>query len=212
MENVNFIQQKELFSLNTLKCLRNEYLYNDCQLCFSQCPTQALGLFKGKMTLFTEQCTQCGECIGVCPTEALSLENFDVNSFVFEFINSEKNHIIEKIDIPTFSMFDSYHLISIVLRTKQNIFLEYDEHISEHALNYIESVIQNANYFLVFIGSESSLFLKPFKKEIPDHNRRNLFRQLIQTKKELTSEITVSKNSMHMKRVFQQKIFCLKTH
>lgn len=192
MENINFIQQKELFSLNTLKCLRNEYLYNDCQLCFSQCPTQALDLFKGKIRLFTEQCTQCGECIGICPTEALSLENFDVNGFVFEFINSEKNQIIEKIDIPTFSMFDSYHLISIVLRSKQNIFLEYDDNISEHALNYIESVVQNANYFLAFIGSESSLFLKPFKKELQDHSRRNLFRQLVQTNKELNKEIHIS--------------------
>lgn len=210
MENTNFIQHKDLFHLNTLKCLRNEYLHNDCTLCFGACPSNALGLFKGKITLFGASCTSCGDCIGICPTEALSLENFDINSFVFEFINSEKNRIIEKIDVPAFGMFDSYHLLSIVLRTKMNIFLEYSENISSEQLDYIHTVTQKSNHFLASLGCENSLFLKEPTKKVEDNTRRNLFKTLIQTKNELSKEVKISHKLNEKEKTVPAKLILFK--
>jgi ferredoxin len=193
LQNSNFTQQKEFFSLNALKCLRNEYLFNDCTLCFERCEHNALGIFKEKIKLFDEQCTQCGECIGICPTQALSLETFDVNEFVFTFLQQEKNTIVHKIDIPTFGMLDAYNLISIVLRAKKNIFLHYyEEDLALDTLDYIDAVVCLSNEFLVKIGVEHSLFLKQKQADVQNTHRRGLFKTLINTKKELQKEFTLT--------------------
>jgi len=187
VQNINFLQQKELFSLNALKCLRNEYLFNDCQLCFERCEEKALGLFKNKITLFKDSCTTCGACIGSCPTQSLTLEHFDAVDFIFEFLDKQTNIIIEKIDVPHFGVFDSMILISLVLRTKHNIFLEYQTPISQLHLDYIDECIKSSNFFLASIGFEHSLFLKPHKEELQS-SRRNLFQSLIKSKDALLKE------------------------
>lgn len=210
MHNRNFIQENNLFGLNTLKCLRNEYLYNDCRLCFSACPTNALGLMKNKIHLDAQSCTSCGDCIGICPTESLSLENFDVNSFVLEFLKSDNNRIVETIDIPSFGMFDTYHLLSLVLRARHNIFLEYKESITSKELDYIDEVVQKSNYFLASIGFESSLFLKQHQKEVQNSARRNLFKNLVQTKKELTKEVKVSHKLNEKEKTVPSKLILFK--
>lgn len=210
MENINFLQTKDFFSLNALKCLRNEYLFNDCQLCFERCSHQALGIFKNKIKLFEELCTSCGACIGICPTESLTLSTFDMSTFIFSFLEKESNQIIEKIDVPHFGMFDSYHLISLVLRAKRNIFLQFDENSSSDDLEYIESQIKQSNLFLSSIAFESSLFLKPHKSELSNSSRRNLFKTLIQTKNELQQENSMSKKLTQEQKTLPAKVTLFK--
>jgi ferredoxin len=42
-----------------------------CQLCVSICPTQALAVTSGQITLDEAACVQCGACLPCCPTGAL---------------------------------------------------------------------------------------------------------------------------------------------
>lgn len=211
MQNANFIQSHELLELNTLKCLRNEYFFNDCTLCFEQCPENALGLHKEKIKLFEDKCTLCAECIGICPTESLSVENFDVNEFVLSLLNKDTHEIIEKQDIPSLSMLDTPHLISLVLRKRQNILLKYSENISENSLAYIQERVRHTNAFLTQISWESSVFLQEIKT---DTSRRSLFKTLFKSnqtiqsqsnatkqlfeKEKLSAKMTLLKNSIKM--------------
>lgn len=208
MQNSNFTQQAGVFTLNALKCLRNEYLFNDCTLCFQRCEHNALGIFKEKIKLFDEQCTQCGECIGVCPTQALSLETFDVNEFVFAFLQQEKNSIVHKQDIPSFGMLSSFHLASIVLRAKKNIFLHYyEEDVSVETLDYIQTRIKQSNHFLATLGIENSLFLKSQLNKEVNTQRRGLLKTLVHSKKELQKEFTFTeKLNEHDKAMPAQNI------
>ncbi|WP_419770657.1 MAG: 4Fe-4S dicluster domain-containing protein [Candidatus Marinarcus sp.] len=111
------------------------------------------------------------------------LDTFDVIAFILDFLEQDVNKIIEKVDIPTFYLLDSYHLISLVLRAKRNIFLEYDAHISEEALNDLEITVKNSNLFLASIGFESSLFMKEqtpntthnFEPELILHEKENIY-------------------------------------
>lgn len=209
MENINFLHTKDFFSLNTLTCLRNEYLFNDCQRCFNQCEHQALGLFKNKITLFKEKCTSCGACIGSCPTESLSLSTFDMNNFIFSFLKKEENIIIEKTDVPHFGMFDVAHLISLSLRSKRNLFLEYDNNNSPASLDYIEQQINQCNRFLSVIGMEYSIFLRQHQRTI-ETSRRNLFKTIALAHNELVQETSMSKALTQEHKTLPSKVVLLK--
>jgi energy-converting hydrogenase A subunit P len=201
LENINFLQTKDFFSLNALQCLRNEYLFNNCTLCFERCEHEALGLFKNKIKLFDELCTSCGVCVGVCPTQSLSLSNFDLTNFILTFCEKQNNRIIEKIDLPSFGMLDFHSLVSIVLRTKCNIFLEYAPTTSSATLDYIENQVQQSNIFLAAIGFEHSLFLQQ-QNNVIDTNRRSLFKTMFNATLELKQETTGSKKlNQHQKTV-----------
>jgi ferredoxin len=210
LENINFLQTKDFFSLNALKCLRNEYVFNDCQLCFERCAYNALGIFKNKIKLFEELCTSCGACIGVCPTESLSLSTFDMSAFIFNFLEKDINQIIEKIDIPHFGMLDSHHLISLVLRSKRNLFLQFDGNSSSKDLDYIESQIKQSNLFLSSIGVEHSLFLKPHQSELQNNTRRHLFKTLVQAKNGLQQNSSVSQKLTQEQKTLPAKVTLFK--
>lgn len=194
MNNINFLQKKGLFTLNSLMCLRNEYFFNECDLCFSRCDKNALGLQKEKIKLFENRCTECGDCIGICPTQALSLENFDIEEFILNFINTEKSTILEKVDIPSFGILDIHHLLAIVIRKKQNLYLEYDEACKN--LEYLKKIQSQANNFLQTISFKYKVELKKHIDEIDIENkvRRNLFKTIFENKKNLQKETSISNN------------------
>lgn len=185
MTNSNFLQSKDLFSLNTLKCLRNEYLYNDCKLCFDLCQSEALNLFKEKIHLYDEACISCGDCLGVCPTEALNLDNFDSVDFVINF--KDKDKIIEKIDIPSLSILDFYLLSSIVIRNKTNLVLEYQDKLNTSKKEYLQKEIDLTNNFLKSIGIENCVNLEKNEEDV-SNSRRGLFKSIFKAKKEIEKE------------------------
>jgi len=209
LENINFVQTKDFFSLNALQCLRNEYLFNECTLCFERCEHQALSLFKNKIKLFEELCTSCGACIGVCPTQSLSLSNFDLTSFIFTFLEKETNIIVEKVDIPDFGIVDVYSLLCIVLRAKCNIFLEYHANTSMATLDYLESQIQKSNLFLAAIGFEHSLFMRQHNEPV-DTSRRSLFKTLFNATQELQQETNSSKQLNQHHKTLPSKMVLFK--
>ena len=200
LEDIDCIPSQHLLFLNPFSCLRNGHLDNDCQLCVSQCGIQAIDIVKRKIPLIKENCTNCGDCIGICPTESLGLKEFDVISFIFDFLEKDENRIIEKMDIPTLGIFNPYHLISLVLRTKRNLFLEYDQTNTEHNLNYLEKIVQQSNLFLASIGFESSLFIRAYKTE-SDINNKNSFSPYLTPEKyeqetTLPKKLVLFKNSL----------------
>ena len=210
MENINFIQTNNLFSLNALKCLRNEYLFNDCQLCFERCEQNALGIYKNKIKLFEELCTSCGACIGICPTQSLQLESFDVIHFIFSFLKKEVNTIVEKIDIPHFGIFDASTLISLILRAKHTIFLEYHPMDCMRDLDYIEEQVHLCNHFLSTIGVEYSLFLKPHQTPIENTTRRTLFKNIMHANQEIQQPNTMSQKLVEHQKTLPAKMVLLK--
>lgn len=208
MKNNNFLQKKDLFELNSLKCLRNEYFFNECDLCFSRCSYEAISLQKEKIKLIEDKCTSCGDCIGVCPTQALSIENFDVENFVLDFISKDKNLIIEKIDLPSFGMLDIHHLITILLRKKENIVLEYDE--NSRNINYIEEEIRKTNNFIKTLNFNFTILIQVHKDKVENKLRRNLFKSILSSKKELAKESKISSKINEKNTKIPAKLVLLK--
>lgn len=208
MDNENFLQKKDFFELNGLKCLRSEYFFNECDLCFSRCSHNALGLKKEKISLNNDLCTSCGDCIGICPTQALSLENFDVENFILKFINDKKDVIIEKIDIPSFGMLDIHHLITLLLRKQESITLEYDE--DSKNIEYLQLLILEANLFVKNLGFDYEIKKISHNDKVENKLRRNLFKSILSSKKELQNKSSIRSKINQNEKETPAKLIILK--
>lgn len=206
MQNSNFLQTNGVFILNTLKCLRSEYLYNDCRLCFGMCEKEAVGLFRNKIVLNTADCLSCGECIGVCPTEALTLQTFDSVDFVLKVCAAAKNKIIDKVDVPSLAVFDENHFISIVLRTKKDLTLVCE---NENILQYLEEKIDISNRFLTEIGISQKVTLQTHQTKIKEQ-RRNILKIFNNLKNEVSKEEKATQKLNQAQKLVPAKKILLK--
>jgi len=185
-----YIEKSGLFSFDKLKCLRNEYLYNDCQECIDICPHDAMVIEKQKLTLVSDECTACASCIGGCPTEALSLENFDPNRFVIEFCDSKENMISKKTNVPCLGVFAPDHFISILLRKETDIKCDLSDYEDEAIKTAIISRIEESNRFVSEIGFEYKII--KVEKTDEDLSRRALFKKAINSVKESSADQNIS--------------------
>lgn len=200
MANMNFIQKSNLFQLNATRCLRNEYYHNDCGLCIDLCPKGAFHIVRNKLTLFENECVECAGCIGTCPTEALEIESFDPNQFAASYAQQNNPAISCKISTPCLGVFDSDHLLVMVLRANEGIECDMS-HCAGCVLNEngkleadIRSKIDEANTFLEIIGFEHRVATIDVKEEQSD--RRALFRKGIEKAKEAIAEKSGTAQSM----------------
>jgi ferredoxin len=54
------------------RCVRNRYVYSECNRCAEACPHEAIRLFDAGVEVLAERCQTCGLCVSVCQTEALN--------------------------------------------------------------------------------------------------------------------------------------------
>ncbi|MTD37056.1 4Fe-4S dicluster domain-containing protein [Erwinia sp. CPCC 100877] len=52
-------------------CLHQQLRLSHCEACIVACPTKAITLKKGSVSIDDKMCTACGNCLFVCPTTAL---------------------------------------------------------------------------------------------------------------------------------------------
>lgn len=202
MGNMNFVQKGNLFSFNATRCLRNEYYHNDCRLCIDLCPKGAFHIVRNKLTLFENECVECAGCIGTCPTEALEIENFDPNQFAASYAQQQQKSpsLSCKVSTPCLGVFDSEHLLVMVLRGKEGITCDLS-HCAGCVLNengkletQIRGTIDVANGFLEAIGLENRVATIDVKEE--QSERRALFRKGIEKAKVVLAEGNVVPQSM----------------
>lgn len=175
------IQKNETFELDSLKCLRTEYFLNECDLCFSRCNFDALGLLNEKIKLFDKKCTQCADCVGVCPTHALKINSFDINNFIYNFINSNKNIIKERDDIPSFGMLNCTYLIILVIN-KPKLILEYDK--EKNNFFYLQNIYKQTKNILEYFNYNFYIEFKKIdrKKDFKNFVNKNLFKSILKNK------------------------------
>ncbi len=177
MKIVDFLQENDLFFFNRLKCLRNEYYYNECRECIEICPENAIDIPKKRINLDGEKCIGCGICVGVCPSEALGSKNFDVNEFVKIFSKSLNSEISCKKNTPCLSVFDVHHYIYLALQ-KEEVVCDLSEcdgcvlNKEGEVKKSIQNRISLANEFLKTIESNKEI---KTKKETKTLSRRELF-------------------------------------
>ncbi|QOG11728.1 4Fe-4S binding protein [Arcobacter sp. FWKO B] len=191
-----FLQRKDFFVLDALRCLRHDNSQNQCSKCINICDFDAIVVFKKKITLKSELCTNCGECIGSCPTESLSLESFDITNFVLEFVQKDTNTVTDGLDIPTLAMLDVHHIVSMIIRKKSNLEFIATSQTKEKIIKYISDKIDTANLFLEQIksGYKAQLVVQSTSSDI---KKRGLLKNIFSITKDIKQDINAS---THLKK------------
>lgn len=156
---MSLLDSNAKITLEPLKCLRTEYLYNECSNCIDVCPVQAIGLSHSKrIALDTAACIDCNGCIGVCPTSTFSNTEFDPLHYILKS-GLDKEVVLSCKSIgQCLSIFSSENLISLALRQK-SVVVDMSHCSSCEVINcggkienQIRSTMSEANRFLSPIG------------------------------------------------------------
>ncbi len=118
----NAVGSHDKILIDGLKCLRVEYLYNECSLCMDICPQEAIALGNNRrVALDGEKCIDCSACVGICPTAAIRNLEFDPNLFVFKFSAGDEDRLSCKNNTPCLNIFNAEQLLSLGLRNESVI-------------------------------------------------------------------------------------------
>jgi ferredoxin len=174
------IELKNDIKIEPLKCLRGDYLYNECSLCVDACPRDALSIKTKRVNIAHSICNGCAGCVGVCPTQAIGLSHIDKSTEILKFIG-DKNSSLSCEDMKfCLSMIHVEEFISIGLRKDEMICdlskcAKCEINKENKLLDTIEKNIEQSNDFLYF-------FEKSVKKtyEIKKQDRREIFRKFTQ--------------------------------
>lgn len=188
----NAIESHDKILIDGLKCLRVEYLYNECSLCIEICPEEAITLGKNKrIALDPKKCTDCSACISVCPTSAISNTEFDPNMFALKFSTEDEDRLSCKNNTPCLNIFNAEQFLSLGLRNKSVICdMSHCEGCETNKNGTVETSIKShideANIFLKAMKVESRI-TTDYKEPI-EVTRRELFRKFTQGVNELQND------------------------
>jgi ferredoxin len=204
-------------TVEPLKCLRNDYAYNECSICINLCPQKAITTRKGKLAIDENSCTLCHGCVGVCPTEALESSKFEPNFFIAKEISIENSELKQKLIGETLklsckdmgvclSVFDSSHLISLSLKSNRKIEAdlsacnECDLNKQDKLKIAIDAAIFETNSFLKEFANKN-IEVKSDKKT----DRRDFFKTIFKRSTAVVEEINESvekpKTKLPLKRI-----------
>lgn len=193
----NAVESHDKILIDGLKCLRVEYLYNECSLCIKVCLEEAIMLGKNKrIALDPKKCTDCSACIGACPTSAISNTEFDPNLFVLRFSAGEENRLSCKSNTPCLNIFNAEQFLSLGLRNKSVICdMSHCEGCEVNKNGIVEASIKahiaEANTFLEAMEVESRITTD--YEEPVEVVRRELFGKLTQGANALQNDIEIGK-------------------
>lgn len=156
---MSLLSSNAKISIDPLKCLRTEYLYNECSICIEACPVDALTLSHTKrIALDNTVCIDCNACVGACPTSTFSNSEFDPISFILKS-GLDKDLVLSCKNLgQCLSVFGAENLISLGLREK-SVTLDMSHCSSCEVINcaskveaQIRATMSEANRFLAPIG------------------------------------------------------------
>ena len=183
--------------LNPSHCVKYYSKNSECKLCEDICPTDAVEVKSGEVSLFQNKCISCGGCVGVCPNEALTLTNFDITEFFFDFLSSSENAISCKSNFVCLSGLNVEYLTSMGF-IKDDIMLDFGHcdscDIKESCLPQIEKNIKEANIVLNSVGKN------PIKSE-----NLCLVREETSNRREFLNIFTL-KSVVKAKKDFDEKV------
>lgn len=91
--------------------------------------------------------------------EVYNVKKFNVSKFVVEFCENQSNKIIDGLTVPNLLVLDTYDLLSIILRKKSNIFIQFEANNKEEYLDALYLRIEVTNAILRSLGNMNYLIV-----------------------------------------------------
>ncbi len=163
-------------------CIRATSKFSQCTKCVTVCPVSTIEIVDNIPAFTPSACIDCGGCVGVCPTEAFSLKGFSSINLFFELLESKKNRLSCKTEIPCLSILSVEHLISLALASEEPLAMNLEGcrcgGDSDRLTSQIRANIEEANFVLESFSDKrilSALFESEVVEDKVVSNRRSLF-------------------------------------
>ena len=80
---------KTQLQINSEKCLRYRYKDHKCQICYNNCPSDAIQILDNKIEYNEKKCQNCGICCHQCPTEVFHLDSELLKNYEEKIVSKE---------------------------------------------------------------------------------------------------------------------------
>ena len=189
------VERRSIIQIDSMKCLRAEYYHQECSLCMTVCPVEAIALGNNRrVVLDSEHCIDCSACIGVCPTSAIVNTKFDPNVFVLRFSGENGVRLSCRANSPCLNIFNVEQLISLGLR-KKSVVCDMSHckgcEVNRNGLveASIKAHIDEANEFIKEMNNQNYIVMD--YGEPLELGRRNLFTKFAREVNEFYSDIEI---------------------
>lgn len=207
----------DTFFVETLKCHRQDYADNDCNICVSACPEKAINVVRAKISIDKNLCTLCHGCIGVCPTEAIESARFDPNMLIAKEIAFETNELKQKLISENLrlsckeigvclAVFSSEHLITLSLKSCRKITFdlspcaECDLNNQGKLKSIIDAALQQSNEFTKEFA-DKQIEINSQKKSDRRDFFKTIFKRTAAVVEEIKEDIGKPKTKLPLKRI-----------
>ena len=177
-----------MIRLNASKCIRLLHKKIECSKCEDICPTDAIFIKNNPLpTINSVLCVGCGACDALCPTEAFSVDDFNPEKFLYDFVQTKQTLVSCKKNVPCIAALNTEYIISLALLNKKIVFDMGHCDSCEIAHKCKPQIVKNyeeASYILEAMLSDADIKLQNIAykdDEKSTHNKRDLFRNIIKT-------------------------------
>lgn len=155
------------------RCLRTDYLYNECSICSQICP-EAVS-FENNITV--DESKLDTRVLGVCPAGSFSDEDYDPHLFTIKFANGEESVLDDNATVPLHTL-TTEHLLTLILR-KGKLTVNSDDPI-------VLDNLAKANAFLEEFGFTQRIETA----EESVKSRRDFFKKVFKSVRQQDLELT----------------------
>jgi len=112
-----------LLSLDVSRCVRTSNKFAICNDCVTACPIDIILINEENNlpSFVPNDCVGCGGCLAACPDEAYSLDDFNALDYIFSFLESDKNIVSCKDDIPCIAALSTEEMLSLAILAPEKL-------------------------------------------------------------------------------------------
>ena len=191
-----------LLSLDISKCVHTSNKSAACDSCVTACPVDTIKIQDNIVSFTPSECVGCGGCGAACPTAAYSLDDFKPINYIFKFLETDKQILTCKSELPCIAAISTDELLSMSLFSKEEITLDIGPcaecEIAKTNLEIIKHRAEEVNFLLEAMMQQKRLHVEELSHMHEDEKE-------VISRRELITKDSIKRVSQ-IKQQFQNRV------